>query len=90
MTTRIINASAHCLPMIADGSIHVITTSPPYWGLRAYAGEPIPATVLDPFHGSGTSAQVSVANRRSYIGVDISAEYLDAHDRISGVQIKLI
>ena len=54
------------------------------------AGEPIPATVLDPFHGSGTSAQVSVANRRSYIGVDISAEYLDAHDRISGVQIKLI
>ena len=39
MTTRIINASAHDFPMLADGSVHAIVTSPPYWGLRKYAGE---------------------------------------------------
>lgn len=39
VTIQIINASAHHLPMLADGSIHSIITSPPYFGLRAYAGE---------------------------------------------------
>lgn len=53
-------------------------------------GHLLPATVLDPFHGSGTTGAVAVANRRGYIGVDISAYYLAEHDRISGVQIKLI
>jgi tRNA G10 N-methylase Trm11 len=27
---QLINASAHHLPMIADGSVHAIVTSPPY------------------------------------------------------------
>ena len=34
-----IQASAHSLPQIADGSVQMIATSPPYYGLRAYAGE---------------------------------------------------
>lgn len=38
--------------------------------------EPIPATVLDPFSGSGTTGQVSLEEGRAYIGIDISAEYL--------------
>jgi DNA modification methylase len=36
---QLINASAHHLPMLADGSVHCIVTSPPYWGLRKYEGE---------------------------------------------------
>lgn len=34
-------------------------------------------TVLDPFSGSGTTGQVSIENGRRYIGIDLSAEYLD-------------
>lgn len=34
-----IQGSAHSLPDIADGSVQMIATSPPYYGLRAYAGE---------------------------------------------------
>lgn len=34
-----IQASAHQLDGIADGSVQAIVTSPPYFGLRAYAGE---------------------------------------------------
>ena len=58
--------------------------------LRRMWAQPPPATVLDPFHGSGTSGSVAVANRRNYIGVDISQEYLDEHDRISGTQVRLL
>lgn len=53
------------------------------------AGEPIPATVLDPFNGSGTSGRVALQLGRSYIGVDISEEYLSdlAPERLSNVQM---
>lgn len=37
---------------------------------------PIPATVLDPFVGSGTTMQVARALGRRGIGIDLSAEYL--------------
>ncbi len=39
--------------------------------------EPVPCTVLDPFHGSGTTGVVALRLGRAYIGVDISQEYLD-------------
>ena len=35
---KLINASAHDTGLDAL-SVHCIVTSPPYWGLRAYAGE---------------------------------------------------
>lgn len=35
----LIQASAHQLAAIPDGSVHCIITSPPYWGMRQYAGE---------------------------------------------------
>lgn len=57
---------------------------------RCGEGGVVPGVVLDPFHGSGTTGRVAVANRRDYVGVDISAEYLASHDRISGVQIELM
>lgn len=34
-------------------------------------------TVLDPFNGSGTTGLAAVANDRSYIGLDLSNDYLD-------------
>lgn len=35
----LIRQSAKNLDAIADGSVHCVVTSPPYWGLRKYAGE---------------------------------------------------
>jgi DNA modification methylase len=42
-------------------------------------------TVLDPFSGSGTTGKVALELGRRYIGVDISAAYLDdlAPDRMA-------
>ena len=53
------------------------------------AADPIPATVLDPFNGSGTSGTVALDLGRAYIGVDISTEYVTelAEERIGGTQI---
>lgn len=51
--------------------------------------DPIPATVLDPFVGSGTSVRAAIAAGRDAIGVDISADYLEeiVPERVHGVQI---
>jgi len=45
-------------------------------------------TILDPFNGSGTTGRVAIRHGRSYIGVDISREYLaeQATKRIDRVQ----
>lgn len=43
----------------------------------------VPATVLDPFNGSGTTGAVACAHNRNYIGIDLNADYIElAHDRI--------
>jgi site-specific DNA-methyltransferase (cytosine-N4-specific) len=34
-------------------------------------------TVLDPFHGSGTTGMVAVRNGRKYVGIELNPEYLD-------------
>jgi DNA modification methylase len=50
---RLINASAHNTGLDAQ-SVHCIVTSPPYWGLRAYAGEQRiewPAVTYSPMPG---------------------------------------
>ena len=45
----------------------------------------VPATVLDPFAGSGTVGQVALSLGRKFIGVEISAEYTDmAKRRVMG------
>ncbi len=38
MLARTIHGSAHAIPL-PDQSVHAIITSPPYYGLRQYAGE---------------------------------------------------
>lgn len=37
---------------------------------------PVPATVLDPFCGSGTTGAVAVSTGRSFVGIDLSEPYL--------------
>lgn len=44
---------------------------------------PVPATVLDPFFGAGTTAVVAQAYDRDYIGIELNPEYAQqAQDRI--------
>ena len=47
--------------------------------------EPVPATVLDPFCGSGTTGVVALRHGRSFIGIELSPEYVEmARQRIIG------
>jgi SAM-dependent methyltransferase len=49
--------------------------------------ETVPAIVLDPFCGSGTTVRVANRLRRRAIGLDLSAEYFKlARTRTSNVQ----
>lgn len=46
--------------------------------------------VYDPFMGSGTTAKMCIANKRNWIGSEISSEYCKIiEQRINGVQVKL-
>lgn len=50
---------------------------------RQHAGEellPTPCTVLDPFHGTGTTAEAAVRLGRNYIGCELSEEYFKDSD----------
>jgi hypothetical protein len=44
-------------------------------------GDPVPATVLDPFCGSGTTGLVALTYGRNFIGIDLSPEYLAMAER---------
>lgn len=50
----------------------------PVCGCRVVHG--IPCTVLDPFHGTGTTAEAAVRLGRNYIGCELSDEYFKDSD----------
>lgn len=55
------------------------------------AGDPVPATVLDPFAGSGTTLAVALKHGRSAIGIELNPEYIDLiNTRIGTTQPKLV
>lgn len=62
-----------------DPERHVTRVETVGWrpGCECHAGEPIPAVVLDPFAGSGTTLKVAVANGRRAIGCDLNPEYVE-------------
>ena len=50
----------------------------------------VPATVLDPFAGSGTTLAVAQALGRCGVGVDLNAEYLCiARKRLEGITLPM-
>ncbi len=55
---------------------HPVATTGWRAGCGCDAGEPVPATVLDPFCGSGTTGLVALTYGRNFIGIDLSADYL--------------
>lgn len=50
-------------------------------GCKCDAGEPIPAIVLDPFSGAGTTVMVAVRLGRRGIGCDLNSEYVEMSRR---------
>jgi len=67
------------LEVLPAESVHCVVTSPPYFGLRAYgtltAIRTVPATVLDPFLGSGTTAMVAHRLSRQSIGIELNPDF---------------
>ncbi len=50
------------------------------------AGDPIPAVVLDPFSGAGTTGLVCAQLGRDYVGIELNAEYAEqSRVRLAGV-----
>ena len=65
---------------------HVLTTG---WqsGCTCQAGAPVPAVVLDPFAGSGTTGLVALQHGRAFVGIELSPEYLElARKRLANIQ----
>ncbi len=61
---------------------NVITETTGWQPNCACNAETVPCTVLDPFLGSGTTAKVAQQYGRSFVGCELSAEYLElARDR---------
>lgn len=55
-----------------------------------YALGPIPATILDPFSGAGTTGLVALKYGRNYIGIELKPEYVEmTRKRLSRVQVEL-
>ena len=51
----------------------------------SHDAEPVPALVLDPFCGSGTTGVVALRHGRSFIGIELNPEYVEmARQRIIG------
>ena len=55
---------------------------------RCPAADPIPAVVLDPFVGSGTTCIVAAGLGRNSIGIDASAEYIAMSHRRLGLLVE--
>lgn len=52
-----------------------------------HENEPVPGIVLDPFFGSGTTGEVAIRNRRRFVGLDLSLDYIQlAKKRVGNVQ----
>ena len=62
------------VPSAKDAPIRSTTGWQPTCG---HDSEPVPATVLDPFCGSGTTGVVALRHGRSFIGIELNPEYTE-------------
>ncbi len=61
----------------------------PAWFIKLFTKRD--EVILDPFIGSGTTAVAAIELSRSYVGIDISADYCDlSRERTSGIQMQLL
>ena len=62
-----------------DPGRHVTKTKTTGWQptCECDAGDPIPCTILDPFLGSGTTAEVARENGCRCVGIELNEEYID-------------
>jgi site-specific DNA-methyltransferase (cytosine-N4-specific) len=65
------------IPTVPYASAHFATYPPELVRRCIVAGCKPGGTVLDPFHGSGTTGMVAVRNGRKYVGIELNQEYLD-------------
>lgn len=87
-TMELDEESLAIMPQAADPSVEPTGWAP---GCRHDAGSPIPATVLDPFIGTGTTCVVAQRLNRKSLGIDIQEEYLRiAQKRLEGVPIPML
>ena len=47
-----------------------------WWPTCAHGADAIPATILDPFCGSGTAGVVALRHQRSFVGIELNPEYV--------------
>jgi DNA modification methylase len=75
-----------------DMRSHSVATTLGWRPTCDHDAEPCPATVLDPFCGSGTTLAVAIRNGRRGVGLDLSATYLHdiAAPRLAHTQPSLI
>lgn len=65
-----------CSSSVAGVAVKTVGWAP---GCKCNTEEVVPATVLDPFVGSGTTIEVAVLAGRRGWGIDLSEEYLRGH-----------
>lgn len=77
----------------ASGGLPPVLSQTTGWepGCSCDAGEPVPAIVLDPFLGSGTTGLVALQEGRRVVGIDLNAAYIDlARARLAQTQPPLL
>lgn len=65
------------VPTVPFGEAHFAVYPPELIRPCILAGSAPGDTVLDPFSGSGTTGMVATEEGRKYVGIDLSADYLD-------------
>jgi len=80
-------SDANSTPDIRKGPCVTTTTRGWQPTCECWAGEPIPATILDPFGGSGTTGMVARQECRACVMIELNPEYAAMH-RARVMQVK--
>lgn len=78
------------VPVSTYSGAHFATFPPDLIRPCILAGCPKDGTVLDPFGGSGTTAQVALEEGRKAILCELNTDYIAlAHKRLEGLQLRI-
>ena len=83
--------SVWTIPVKPYAGAHFATFPPALIEPCILAGAPVGSIVLDPFMGSGTTAQVALQHDRQYLGCELNQDYEQLQKkRLSNMQLKII